>query len=140
MLLHHQTPTLYSYSLSQKLGKDIWFKMDCHQPTGSFKVRGVGQLCVEAKKNGSTKFVIASGGNAGLATAYAGNRLSIPTTVIVPSTTLYKKLKTWERSSKYLGTVGTNPTSLRKVFAKKKGPPIFILLIILPSGVVMQPL
>jgi len=86
-ILHNQTPVLYSHALSTKLGKKIYFKMDCHQPSGSFKIRGVGKRCQEAAKEGSKHFVIASGGNAGLATAYAGWKLGIKTTVVVPSTT-----------------------------------------------------
>ena len=85
--LHNQTPIFFSNALSTKLGKKIYFKMDCNQPTGSFKVRGVGRRCQEAAKEGATHFVIASGGNAGLATAYAGWKLGIKTTVIVPVTT-----------------------------------------------------
>lgn len=61
--------------------------MDCHQPTGSFKIRGVGRRCQEAAETGTKQFVIASGGNAGLATAYAGWKLGIKTTVVVPETT-----------------------------------------------------
>ncbi len=85
--LHHQTPLFYSHTLSAQLGKKIYFKMDCHQPTGSFKIRGVGKRCQEAAKEGFEHFVIASGGNAGLATAYAGWKMGIKTTVVVPSTT-----------------------------------------------------
>ncbi len=87
MNLYNQTPVFYSHALSSKLKKDIWFKMDCHQPTGSFKVRGVGQMCIEAAQAGSRQFVIASGGNAGMATAYAGYQLGIKTTVVIPKTT-----------------------------------------------------
>lgn len=87
MTLHNHTPLFFSHALSAKLNKKIYFKMDCHQPTGSFKIRGVGKRCQEAAKEGATHFVIASGGNAGLATAYAGWKLGIKTTVVVPSTT-----------------------------------------------------
>ena len=87
MTLHNHTPLFFSHALSTKLNKKIYFKMDCHQPTGSFKIRGVGTRCQEAAQEGATHFVIASGGNAGLATAYAGWKLGIKTTVVVPSTT-----------------------------------------------------
>ncbi len=61
--------------------------MDCHQPTGSFKIRGIGKRCQEAVEEGYEHLVIASGGNAGLATAYAGWKMGIKTTVVVPTTT-----------------------------------------------------
>ena len=61
--------------------------MDCYQPSGSFKIRGIGHLCAREAQKGSTGFISSSGGNAGLAAAYAGLKLSIPTTIIVPTTT-----------------------------------------------------
>jgi len=85
--LHTKTPLFYAHKLSNQLNKKIYFKMDCHQPTGSFKIRGVGKRCEEAVEEGYKHFVIASGGNAGLATAYAGWKMGIKTTVVVPSTT-----------------------------------------------------
>ncbi len=85
--LHSKTPLFYAHQLSDQLNKKIYFKMDCHQPTGSFKIRGVGKRCQEAVEQGYEHFVIASGGNAGLATAYAGWKMGIQTTVVVPTTT-----------------------------------------------------
>lgn len=57
------------------------------QPSGSFKIRGIGHWCSHAVKHGATEFVTSSGGNAGMAVAYAGRRLGVPVTVVVPSTT-----------------------------------------------------
>ncbi len=61
--------------------------MDNLQPTGSFKIRGIGLLCQIGRDNGVSHFVSSSGGNAGYAAAYAGRKLNITTTVFVPSTT-----------------------------------------------------
>jgi L-serine/L-threonine ammonia-lyase len=61
--------------------------MDALQPPGSFKIRGVGAACEHHAKNGKRRFVSSSGGNAGIAVAYAGRRLSIPVSVFVPETT-----------------------------------------------------
>lgn len=82
--LHHWTPTLLSQPLSHMLGKPVWLKMECYQPVGSFKIRGIGQLCEHFKKEGKTHLVSSSGGNAGLATVYAGNKLGMKTTVFIP--------------------------------------------------------
>lgn len=82
--LHHVTPLFYAHRLSAALGKHIHFKMDCYQPTGSFKIRGIGRFCQQAREKGCQALVIASGGNAGLATAYAGWKLDLPTTVVLP--------------------------------------------------------
>ncbi len=45
--LHLQTPLFESKQLSKLSGKKILLKMECFQPTGSFKIRGIGQLCQE---------------------------------------------------------------------------------------------
>lgn len=82
--LHHPTPLFLAHRLSALQKRSIYFKMDCYQPTGSFKIRGIGRRCQEAKAKGCRHFVIASGGNAGLATAYAGWKLKVPTTVVLP--------------------------------------------------------
>jgi L-serine/L-threonine ammonia-lyase len=84
LALHHITPLLKQYAISQTLHKDIWLKMDCYQPIQSFKIRGIGHLCVHAKQQGYTHLVSASGGNAGYATAYAAYQLGMQATVFMP--------------------------------------------------------
>jgi L-serine/L-threonine ammonia-lyase len=61
--------------------------MDALQPCGSFKLRGVGAACQHYAAQGKRRFVSSSGGNAGIAVAYAGRCLSIPVSVFVPETT-----------------------------------------------------
>ena len=87
MPLHLETPLLESHPLSQASGRSIWLKMDALQPPGSFKIRGIGAACEHHAGNGKRRFVSSSGGNAGIAVAYAGRRLSIPVSVFVPETT-----------------------------------------------------
>lgn len=60
--------------------------MDALQPPGSFKIRGIGFACREYARRGATRFISSSGGNAGIAVAYAGRHLGIPVTVVVPET------------------------------------------------------
>lgn len=86
MTLHIQTPLLESAALSGD-GQSVWLKMEALQPPGSFKIRGIGHACAEYARRGATRFISSSGGNAGIAAAYAGNRLSIPVLVVVPETT-----------------------------------------------------
>jgi L-serine/L-threonine ammonia-lyase len=64
--------------------------MDALQPSGSFKIRGIGAACEHHARGGKRRFVSSSGGNAGIAVAYAGRRLSIPVSVFVPETTTDK--------------------------------------------------
>jgi len=85
--LHIQTPIVRDAEVEAALGKTVWWKMECLQPTGSFKIRGIGLLCQEMKSAGVKGFVSSSGGNAGYAVAYAGRELSLPVSVVVPSTT-----------------------------------------------------
>ena len=73
--------------MGEGLNARIWLKMDTLQPSGSFKIRGIGHAMMQYVNEGATEFVAASGGNAGLATAYAGRRLNKPVTVVVPTTT-----------------------------------------------------
>jgi len=87
MPLHIDTPLTKSLPLSRLVGKSIWLKFEALQPCGSFKLRGVGAACEEYKRQGKTRFVSSSGGNAGLAVAYAGRVLEIPVTVVIPEST-----------------------------------------------------
>lgn len=87
MPLHIQTPLIESRPLSAIAQRSIWLKLDAVQPCGSFKLRGVGHACEVHHQRGATRFVSSSGGNAGLAVAYAGRQLGVAVTVIVPETT-----------------------------------------------------
>jgi len=85
--LHLDTPLLLSEPLSRALGGRVWLKMDCWQPVGSFKIRGMGLRCRQAAASGARRLLCSSGGNAGYAVAYAGRELGLPVTVVVPETT-----------------------------------------------------
>jgi L-serine/L-threonine ammonia-lyase len=85
--LHIETPLITSPALAATSGRTIWLKMDALQPSGSFKLRGVGAACEYHAQQGKRKFVSSSGGNAGIAVAYAGRQLFLPVTVFVPEST-----------------------------------------------------
>ena len=87
MPLHIATPLLESLTLSRLSGSKVWLKMEALQPPGSFKIRGIGCACEEYVRRGARRFISSSGGNAGLAVAYAGRRLGVPVTVVLPKTT-----------------------------------------------------
>jgi len=84
--LHDWTPLLSSAALKQSTGKTIGLKMECNQPSGSFKIRGIGRLCQYEVGRGKTHLVASSAGNAGLAVAYAGRLLGVKVTVFMPRT------------------------------------------------------
>jgi len=66
----------------------LWFKCEYMQHTGTFKARGAFNRLLTARENGELDpevgIVVASGGNAGLANAYAASKLGVPATVFVP--------------------------------------------------------
>ena len=84
--LHIETPCFLSSALSSA-GRRVFLKLDALQPPGSFKIRGIGFACQEYGRRGVGRFVSSSGGNAGIAVAYAGRQLSVPVVVVVPETT-----------------------------------------------------
>jgi threonine dehydratase len=67
-----------------------WFKLEYLQHTGTFKARGAFNRIISASEDGSLDtrvgVVVASGGNAGLANAFAARALGVPATVFVPET------------------------------------------------------
>ncbi|MBC3910451.1 pyridoxal-phosphate dependent enzyme [Undibacterium umbellatum] len=85
--LHIPTPLLEHRALSASLDKQVWLKMENNQPSGSFKLRGIGLMCQRAAEQGAKHFVCPSGGNAGFAAAVAGVALGLQTTIVVPETT-----------------------------------------------------
>nr|WP_243725794.1 threonine/serine dehydratase [Actinomadura rubrisoli] len=67
----------------------MWLKLEQTQHTGSFKARGAFSHILAAHAAGrlpASGIVAASGGNAGLAFAYAAARLGVPAEVFVPET------------------------------------------------------
>lgn len=88
--LHHYTPFFHSPPLSAGTGHNIYLKLDCDQPSGSFKLRGIGSICQSALTRygaGNTHLISSSGGNAGLAVAYAASRARVGCTIFVPAST-----------------------------------------------------
>jgi threonine dehydratase len=62
----------------------VWLKLECQQPTGSFKVRGA--IAALSALGGDAEVVTASAGNHGLGVAWAATRLGRRATVVVPET------------------------------------------------------
>ena len=85
--LHLETPLVESLVLSRRVSQRVWLKMEALQPCGSFKARGIGFACQRYVSRGCRRLISSSGGNAGLAVAFAGRKLGAPVTVVVPHTT-----------------------------------------------------
>jgi threonine dehydratase len=67
-------------------GPRTWFKLEHLQHAGSFKTRGMFHQIMAAGDLPAAGIVAASGGNAGLAAAYAARELGVPAEVFVPET------------------------------------------------------
>ncbi len=81
--------------------RQVWFKLEYLQHTGTFKARGAFNRIIGAAQDGSLDpavgIVVASGGNAGLANAFAAGSLGVPATVFVPEQAPAVKLQRLHR-------------------------------------------
>ncbi|XP_007436771.1 serine dehydratase-like [Python bivittatus] len=94
---HVETPLLESLALSQAAGTKVYMKLENAQPSSSFKIRGIGYFCQQVVKKGCQHLVCSSGGNAGLAAAYAARELRMPATIVVPRGTIEPTIKRLEQ-------------------------------------------
>ena len=82
-------------------GPEIWLKLECLQPIGSFKLRGatnaMRRLEAEAPERLGHGVYTASAGNMAQGVAWGARALGIPCTVIVPETAPATKLAAIER-------------------------------------------
>ena len=93
-----KTPMLYSRTLSDILGAEVWLKFENLQFTSSFKERGaytkLSSLSDEERKRG---VLAVSAGNHAQAVAYHAQRMGIPATIIMPETTPQVKIEQTQR-------------------------------------------
>jgi len=81
-----RTPLERCRSLGEPPGVEVFLKLENHQRTGSFKLRGaVAALSALPPDARAAGVVTASAGNHGLGVAWAAGALSIPATVFVPA-------------------------------------------------------
>jgi threonine dehydratase len=83
-----RTPCLWSQTLSQITGADIWLKFENLQFTAAYKERGALNRLSHLTADQSRRGVIAmSAGNHAQGVAYHGSRLGIPVTIVMPKGT-----------------------------------------------------
>jgi threonine dehydratase len=78
--------------LGSSAGTPVAAKLDLLQPTGSFKVRGAVSLLAATDERSRRPVVAASGGNFGLAIAWAARRFGQQATIVVPATSPREKI------------------------------------------------
>jgi len=88
---HIHTPFIENENLSEHMKSRVFLKLDTNQPSGSYKIRGIGYFCQKmVKEKKAKRFVTSSGGNAGIAVAYSGKKLGVPVTVVLPESTSHR--------------------------------------------------
>ena len=82
------TPILSSTKLNSMLQQKIFFKCECLQKTGSFKIRGAANYIVKvAEKNKQIRHIVAnSSGNHAQAVAYVSTKLGLGSTIYANKT------------------------------------------------------
>lgn len=79
------TPLLCSSSMGRELGlKELYFKDETVNPTGSFKARGLGMAVSKAKELGLSRLIIPTAGNAGSALAAYCARGGLECMIVMP--------------------------------------------------------
>ena len=118
-----KTPVFHSHFVEDTFGLDVNYKMECYQPTGSFKIRGMVELVNHYAKIGSTNFIASSGGNAGYSLAYACKLNGYKLKVIVPKTTsdfMIDKIKSMQATVEVIGTVWDEADAYARKLAKNE--------------------
>ncbi|MFZ5901120.1 MAG: threonine ammonia-lyase [Bacillota bacterium] len=88
----HATPLRCSRGISALLGRDVYFKFENLQRTGSFKIRGAyHKLCGDVAEGRSV--VAASAGNHAQGVALAASLCGKPATVVMPKNAPRSKIK-----------------------------------------------
>ena len=86
------TPLVPAPRLSERLGVEVWLKLESANPTGSFKDRGMTVAVSKAVEEGAAAIVVASTGNtASSAAAYAA-KAGIPALVLTSQGTAGAKV------------------------------------------------
>jgi threonine dehydratase len=82
------TPLIRSSYYSERVGAQVYFKLEMLQPTHSFKVRGAFNAMLSLPPERRQRGVMAaSGGNHGLGVTLAAARLGVPAEIYLPHST-----------------------------------------------------
>jgi threonine dehydratase len=93
-----RTPCLYSRTLSDITGAEVYLKFENHQFTASFKERGALNKLMSLDSAQRAKGVIAcSAGNHAQGVAYHAHRLGIPAAIVMPRYTPWVKVEQTQR-------------------------------------------
>ncbi len=86
--LVHRTPLVRSATLSERLGVEVFLKLENLQKTGSFKPRGAFfKMLSLTERERAAGVVAVSGGNHAQGVAYAARHLTVEATICMPRST-----------------------------------------------------
>jgi threonine dehydratase len=108
---------------------DLWLKLECLQPTGSFKARGAANKLMTTPKDKLEKGIVtASGGNHGLAVARAARLAGVSATVFAPravSPEKVEKIRKWGGEVRIVGALWDESNDEAIAFAERTGAVYF---------------
>jgi threonine synthase len=78
------TPLVHAPRLSERVGADVWLKVEGANPTGSFKDRGMTLAISKAVEEGAKAVVCASTGNTSASAAAYATRAGLTCAVLIP--------------------------------------------------------
>jgi len=120
-----RTPLVFSQAFSDRIGAQVWFKLENRQTTGSFKLRGATNrlmtLSDEQRGNGC---VAASSGNHGAAVACAMQEQGVSGIIFVPEQTSPVKvaaIRGYGGDVRFFGTDGLDTEEHARQFAVEHG-------------------
>ncbi len=92
--LVRRTPLRFSFALSQRVGSQVYLKLENWQVTGAFKVRGaINKLASLSPQERAGGVITASSGNFAVGVAYAARALGgVPATIVMPEGTPLSKV------------------------------------------------
>jgi threonine dehydratase len=105
----HKTPLKKSINLSQRTGKNVFYKLEFLQDTGSFKVRGAANFLLNLDSAQQERGVVTySTGNHGRATAYIANEIGSKARVCLSNNVPFNKRQEIEKAGGELILHGTS--------------------------------
>lgn len=78
------TPLVYACNISEKVGAEVWLKVEGVNPTGSFKDRGMTVAISKAAEAGAKAVVCASTGNTSASAAAYAVKAGMTSVVLIP--------------------------------------------------------
>lgn len=120
-----ETPLDYSPLFSERVGGEVWFKLENLQHTGSFKLRGAAnRLMTLSPEQRASGCVAASSGNHGAAIACAMQKLGIDGVIFVPeqtSPTKVSAIRSYGGDVRFFGTDGLDTELHAREYASENG-------------------